>query len=233
MKLLLSLTLAALIFAVTIPLKAGTINIAVDIDSTRTAGGPNNQPITTQSGFNSWDLSSFTANGAGSSITFDGITFQAFGMPNNGTRSRALGGGPPNNSLTKEFLFNDAANGGIGIRITGLDAGRYAMQSWHYDSDPTVAAQQNAVRVVVRQSSSSPPKPPNLANYAFHPTDPAYFEFQVAFDGQTREVVFFENTTFNRTRLNGFILTSLVPEPASFVTIVLGIGTAMLGRRRF
>jgi hypothetical protein len=221
-----------LICTVTVPLNAGTIDIAVDIDSTRTSTGPGNQPILTQSGFESWDLSTFTQGGAGSSVTFDGVTFQAFGMPNNGTRSRALGGGAPYNDLTKEFLFNDVANGGIGIRITGLDAGRYAMQSWHYDSDSSVVSQANAVRVVVRESSGAPDTTEVLSNYAFHATDPAYFEFDVATDGQTREVIFFENTSFNRARLNGFTLTSLVPEPASLVTLVLGIGMATLGRRR-
>lgn len=231
--------LSAIVFAITCAcfVRGGeaAVNIAIDIDSTRTSGSATDGLIATQPGFVSWDLTNVIGAG-GSTITEQGATFEIFGISNNQSRYRATGGGGSENDLLTDFVFNEGAQGrAVGLRISGLPAGLYAMQSWHYDSTSTVIDTENFIQVEVRDPGGSPTI---LVDKFPFQTAPTTFQLQIDSDGQVKEVIFREDDEANpagdagdqnRARLNGFTLVT-VPEPASMGLSIIGI--VLLGALR-
>lgn len=235
--------LSAIVFAITCAgmVRCGTaapVNIAIDIDSTRTSGTATDGVIATQPGFVSWDLTDVLGAG-GSTITEQGVTFEIFGISNNQSRYRSTGGGGgAEDDLLTDFVFNEGAQGrAVGLRISGLSAGLYAMQSWHYDSTSTVTSTENFIQVEVRDPGGSPTI---LVDKFPFQTAPATFQLQIDSDGQVKEVIFREDDEANpagdtgdqnRARLNGFTLVT-VPEPASLGLSIAGILMVGAWRRR-
>jgi hypothetical protein len=204
---------------------AAPINISVDIDSTRISGTNTTGTITTQPGFTSFDTTNVGTSGT--MTTVDGITFEIFGLAAaNQSRVRtAGGGGGPNDSLLTDFVFNEGATGrAVGLRISGLDVGAYQMQSWHFDSDAGVRANENFIQVEVRNQGGTGTTLVDSFPFSENATS---FGFSVSTPGQVKEVVFREDdvattadpTDQNRARLNGFTIRT-IPEPGSLVLIV-------------
>lgn len=209
------------------------VNIAVDIDSTRLSGSNTSGTFTTQTGFTSWDLTNVGTSG--STLTLDGVTFEIFGLAAaNQSRVRTSGGGGGAcDALLADFVYNEGASGrGIGLRITGLSVGTYAMQSWHYDSG---IGGDNFIQVEVRNQGDA--TWPTVISQRPFGLDPASFTFEVTQAGQVKEIVFREAdaptetdpTDSNRARLNGFTLT---PEPVSLALVLLAAGVSSIRRRR-
>lgn len=213
---------------------AGAAVIQIDIDSTRLSGTNTTGTLATQPGFTSWDLTNVATSGT--TITEQGVTFEIFGLnAANASRVRATGGGGADDSLLRDFVFNEGANGrAVGLRITGLAAGTYSMQSWHYDSDSTVTTTENFIKVEARDQGGSA-----TALVTKHPfgLTPASFSFTVT-DGVAKEIIFREDdaatatdpTDQNRARLNAFTLA--VPEPATAGILVIAAGALASTRRR-
>lgn len=218
------------------PSFAAIINVAIDIDTTRTSStNTTSGVITTQAGFTSWDLTNVLGAG-GSTIVEDGVTFEIFGIGNNQSRFRATGGGGADNNLLTDLLFHEGvANRAIGLRVSGLPIGLYAMDSWHFDSDVTVVNTENFIQVEVRNQGG--PATTLVDKFPFAQT-PASFEFEVTAAGQVKEIIFREDDApsmtdpidQNRARLNGFTLRT-IPEPTSLALVGLG-GLALAGWRR-
>jgi hypothetical protein len=208
---------------------AAPIDIAIDIDSTKVSGTDLSGPIVTQSGFTSWDLSNFASGGAGSTIVEDGITFQIFGTGNSATRVRPAGAGGEFEAITTDFLFNEG-NGGqaVGLRISGLDVGLYGLQSWHFDSTGSVLNNPNAVQIELR-NQGDPSGAPIVDNFLFG-ASPATFQMSVTEVGQVKEIIFREDSEFNRARLNGFTIRT-IPEPTSLGIALLAAAAISLRRR--
>jgi hypothetical protein len=218
----------------------GAATIAIDIDSTRLSGTDVSGTLTTQPGFTSWDLTTFTqpaAPAVGPTITEQGITFEIFGTSANNSRIRtAGGGGGSENNILTDFVFNEGASGrAVGLRITNLPIGRYGMQSWHFDSG--IAASENFIQVEVRDQGG--PATLLVDKFPFG-TSPAYFAFDVTSVGQVREIIFREddvanpagdNVDQNRARLNGFTLAS-IPEPSTLALAGVALGLAAWRARR-
>lgn len=195
------------------PEHASAIDIAIDIDSTRTSATDTSGAINTQSGFTSWNLTNVGTSG--STINVSGITFEIFGLADvNQSRVRPSGNGTGFNSVTTDFVFNQGGGGGVGLRITGLSVGTYDMQSWHFDS--TLDNSNEFVQIEVRNQGQTSP-PPLVDAFAFA-NSPASFQVPVTAAGQVKEIVFREDSANNRTRLNGFTLTS---PPSVELTLVV------------
>jgi hypothetical protein len=214
---------------------AAPINVSVDIDSTRISGTNTTGTITTQPGFTSFDTTNVGT--AGTMINVDGVTFEIFGLAGaNQSRIRtAGGGGGPNDSLLTDFVFNEGAGGrAVGLRITGLDVGAYQMQSWHFDSDAGVRANDNFIQVEVRNQGG--PGTTLVDSFPFS-ENATSFGFSVSTPGQVKEVVFREDdvattadpTDQNRARLNGFTIRT-IPEPASLALVVAACLAAFFRR---
>lgn len=250
MKSCIALFFAAIAFSLAGASVAAPLNIAIDADSTRTSGSATGGAITTQVDFVSWDLTNVLAQGT--TIVEQGITFELFGLgAANKSRVRAAGSGDSFNALTTDFVFNEGSAGAaVGLRITGLPMGVYAMQSWHFDSDPNVSAVENFIKVEVRNMGGTAAT--LVSKAPFSPT-PIAFQFDVTEAGQIKEIIFREDDAAtatdpgdqNRARLNGFTLAT-VPEPAAASLLFLGLAlmrpvgrvprrserTASRGRRR-
>jgi hypothetical protein len=195
------------------------LDIKVDIDSRRTSGSDTSESISTQSGYTSWDLTNVLANG--STITVDGVTFEIFGLAAaNQSRNRGAtggGGGPLNNALT-DLVFNEGVAGRfVGLRISNLPLGIYAMQSWHYDSFSTVISTENFTQVEVQTQGVSGSTVTYADNVPFS-TTAIPFLVHVTSPGEVKEIIFREDDVptatdpvdQNRARLNAFTLLSPV-----------------------
>jgi hypothetical protein len=202
------------------------LNIKVDLDSTRISGTDDSGPIVTQSGFTSWDLTEVLT--AGSTITVNGVMFEIFGL-NAANQSRVrLAGGIPNggggaeNDLLADFVFNEGADGrAVGLRISGLPVGTYAMQSWHNDFGVTAA---EATQIEVRnQGQAADPSHVLLAPRPWS-ISPIEFPLEISTPGQVREVIFREGSGTNRARLNAFTISDEVP-PAPIVELTLQVNS--------
>lgn len=207
-----------------------TVNIAVDIDTTRTSSTGTSGTMSTQPGFTSWDLTNVGTSG--STLAIDGVTFEIFGLSAvNQSRVRTSGGGGDNNALLTDFVYNEGASGrAVGLRVTGLEVGTYTMQSWHYDASTLTS--ENFIRIEVRNQGGSAT---TLIEKRPFGLDAATFSFDVTEVGQIKEIIFREDdaatetdpTDSNRARLNGF---TLVPEPASLS--LLALAAVFAARRR-
>lgn len=215
---------------------AGPVNIAVDLDSTYAlpSNGPSPLAVQTQPGFTSWDITYIDFAGATKSI--DGVTFTIFGLPglmHSRYRNASTSADVPGDLLLRDFVFNEAEeNCYIGLRITGLDVGTYAMNSWHYDGFSFVlqAGNTNFIQIETR-NQGQPSPPPVVDNFAFQMA-PASFQFSVDAPGQVKEIIFREDSLKNATRLNGFTLTT-IPEPTTAWLTTLSLATfTHLPRRR-
>jgi hypothetical protein len=228
----------AVAFALGMATQGTAAMIAVDIDSTRVSGTATTGTITTQPGFTSWDLTNVIAAG-GNNLVVDGVTFDIFGLSaNNNSRIRPTGGGGSENNILTDFVFNEGvANRAVGLRISNLPIGQYQMQSWHYDSDAGVAANENFIKVEIRNQGD--PSTTTLLSKQPFSTSPISFQFDITTAGQVREIIFREDdaatatdpTDQNRARLNGFTLVT-VPEPASAALVVMCLGAALLNTRQ-
>jgi hypothetical protein len=212
--------------------------IAVDIDSTRISGTNTTGAITTQPGYTSWDLTNVLSAG-GNNLVVDGVTFDIFGLSaNNNSRIRPTGGGGSDNNLLTDFVFNEGAAGrAVGLRISGLPIGQYQMQSWHYDSDAGVAANENFTKVEIRNQGDATTT--TLLSKQPFSTSPITFGFDISAAGQVREIIFREDDAAtatdpvdqNRARLNAFTLAT-VPEPASGILALGCLVISTLGASR-
>lgn len=230
------LFLAAAAAALAARAHAAPISVAIDIDTTRTSSTATGGTITTQPGFTSWDLTNVATSGT--TIVEQGTTFEIFGLAGaNQSRIRAAGDGTSNDALMADFVFNEGASGrAIGLRITGLDVGLYAMQSWHFDSDGGVRSNENWIQVEVRNQGG--PATTVVDKFPFG-SQAASFQFEVTAVGQVKEIIFREDdapgdvdpTDQNRARLNGFTLVT-IPEPASLGLMLAAALAGVAARRK-
>jgi hypothetical protein len=230
MKSCIALFIAAIALSTAGASVAAPLNIAIDADTTRTSGSATGGTITTQPDFVSWDLTNVLAQGT--TIVEQGVTFELFGLgAANKSRVRAAGSGDSFNALTTDFVYNEgSANAAVGLRMTGLPVGVYAMQSWHFDTDPNVVGTENFMKVEVRNMGGTAAT--LVSKSPFSPT-PIAFQFDVTDAGQIKEIIFREDDAAtatdavdqNRARLNGFTLTA-VPEPSAAGLLMFGIALA-------
>jgi hypothetical protein len=216
---------------------ASPVNIAVDIDSVFVlpGTGPTPAAVETQPGFTSWDLTGVGVLGA--TKTVDGVTFTLFGFSSSFQsryRNSQLPTDVPGDFLLRDFVFNETQDDCfIGLRISGLDVGAFAMQSWHYDGLHNVldAGNSNFIQIEVRNQSE--PSPPAVVDHFAFSMMPATFQFSVDAPGQVKEIIFREDSLKNATRLNGFKLIS-VPEPSTILVVTAAaVLLNLLPQRRF
>jgi hypothetical protein len=194
---------------------APTIDIAIDL---------NVGPSVTQPGFTPWDLTAVDITG-NDPITQQGVTFEIFGPSGGsgiGSRNRTGFPGPGGayEALLVDFIFADLSfDCFVGLRIHDLPVGLYEMTTWHYDSHPLALADNNHVQIEVGNQNG-----PGAIAVDYFPLGvaPASFEFEVAASGQIIEILIREDDVIprpsitnpnQRARLNGFTLTTIVPEP--------------------
>ncbi|MEO7099544.1 MAG: hypothetical protein ABI162_09305, partial [Luteolibacter sp.] len=127
---------------------------------------------------------------SGNPVASGGLTFTLSGTGMD-SRDRALA-----DPMLSDFVFIDGDGATMTLLIEGLPAGTYAVDSYHYDGGGFAGA--------VRIESHPQANPANntvvLANFAYT-TTPASYTFTT--DGSPHELVFLENDTNNRLRLNG------------------------------
>ncbi|MCC7475816.1 MAG: hypothetical protein IT425_10495 [Pirellulales bacterium] len=210
---------------------ASMISIAMDLDTTRTSSSNTGGTISTQPGFVSWNVT--TLGTSGTTKTEQGVTFELFGFAgSNQSRLRSAGDGGVYNAITTDFVYNEGgSNRAIGLRITGLPVGNYDMQSWHYDSSFPPATNDDFIQIEVRNQgeASDPPNQTVVDAFEFSGL-PASFVVPVTAAGQVKEIIFREDSATNRARLNGFTLTTGVPEVSASVLLAV-YGVIMVGRR--
>lgn len=225
--------LLAILFAI-VPAAAGIsapINIAVDIDSQQTLFGPSPAAAETQPGFTSWDVTGISAGGA--SKVVDGISLQLFGLDQGivGSRYRTTDfQSLPGDLLLRDFVFSEGITGAyIGLRISGLELGSYAMQTWHYDGFAVVLVDQNLVEIEVRnQGESAGTKVADSFPFGF---TPAAFQFDITAPGQVKEIIIRADSVSRRSRLNGFTIAS-VPEPSTALLALISVVGLRIRRRQ-
>lgn len=129
----------------------------------------------------------------GSFQQIGGLTFTLNGS-GIATRDRGL-----SDPMLSDFAFIDGNNATIRLKISGLAAGSYTTESWHYDG----GGFNGAIRIEFLRIGSATPTV-LLANHVFS-TSAASVTFTC--DGSSDyELRFIENDTNNRVRLNGLRL---------------------------
>ena len=156
---------------------------------------------------------------SGNPVSSGGLTFTLSGTGID-ARDRALA-----DPMLSDFAFIDGDGATMTLLITGLPAGTYAVDSYHYDGGGFAGS--------VRVESHAQANPGNntvvLANFAYA-TTPASYTFTT--DGSPHELVFRENDANNRLRLNGLkIRTSgtIAGPPGTFIDISAANTTAVGG----
>ncbi len=148
-----------------------------------------------------------------------GLEFTLTGSANIDSRDRGLA-----DSLLTEFAFIDGQDATLRLRISGLAAGGYTAETWHYDGGGFAGA----IRIALLRVGDATPTT-LLANHAFS-TSAATVTFTA--DGSSDyELLFIENDNNNRTRLNGLHLRKTgVPAglPGIFADVD-GTNTAAVG----
>ena len=100
-------------------------------------------------------------------------------------------------AMLKDFAFADGEGASLSLRIAGLPAGEYQVDSWHFDMDYPGAVKIDLARVGDARRTLVP-------NHLFAAA-PATYVFTA--DGtSTYELTFQENDSNNRVRLNGLRL---------------------------
>ena len=151
-------------------------------------------------------------------VTSGGATFTLTGA-GIGSRDRAL-----EDPMLSDFVFRDGAGAAISLVIEGLPAGTYEVESYHFDGDGFAGS----VRIESRQPATSGSITGLIANHVFS-TSPAAYSFTT--DGTPFELVFTENDSNDRVRLNGLRLRAsgtIAGPPGTFVDID-GSNTAAAG----
>lgn len=131
----------------------------------------------------------------GATRSSGGITFTLSGA-GVAARDRALA----DPALT-DFAFVDGPGAALRLRLTGLPAGSYAIDSWHYDGGNYAGA----VKIDL-QRVGDPAPTPLVANQAFATTAASY---TITADGTSSyDLIFTENDANDRVRLNALKLRS-------------------------
>jgi hypothetical protein len=209
---------------------ATPIDIAVDI---------NVGPGTTQPGFTPWDLTTVDTSG-NEALSQQGVTFEVFGEGIFGSRNRSSFPGPggADQALLVDFVFADLLfDCFVGLRIHDLPVGRYEMTTWHYDAHPFALAGNNHVQIEVGNQNE-----PGSVTVDYFPLGvaPASFGFEVCAAGQVKEILIREDDDIprpmttnpnQRARLNGFTLTTIVPEPAGLSLVLWPALSWLIGKR--
>ena len=199
---------------------ASAVLIQLDIDSTQ-----NGTAITTQEGFTSYNAGSGAAGSPPEgAITLEGVTLTLFGGLD-GSRHRATGGGGTYDAVLRDFVFNDGAGAGVGLRLEGLPEGVYDVQSFHYDAGAGITG---TIQVEVRNPGGTSTI---LADAVPFSTEPIRYQIVVDQPGETLELVFREDDDLNRSRLNGIIIQT-VPEPTGAGLLLGALGLGLRRRRR-
>lgn len=138
-----------------------------------------------------------------------GLTFTLEGT-DIGARDRALA-----DPLLSDFVFVDGEGAFLTLKIEGLPAGTYAVDSYHYDGGNFAGA----IRIESRPAGSSGATSVAVENHLFS-TAAASYTFTT--DGTPHELVFRENDGNNRVRLNGLrlrIANTPAGPPGKFIDI--------------
>ena len=212
---------AALLLATTLAARGAVIRL--DIDTMRTSGTATDAQIVTQEGFVSYDATDAPEG----TVTLDGVTLTLFGGLD-GSRNRAPNAaitGHPYEAVLRDFVFNDGANAGVGLRISGLEPETYDVQSFHYDAGAGISGN---FQIEVRDPAVAGSTVILHDNVPMSP-DPYAYRITVTDPGQTLELVFREDDAANRSRLNGIIIAP-VPEPAMAALALLPLLAFAAGR---
>jgi len=131
----------------------------------------------------------------GASITSQEVRVSLFGFANGNQRDRGV-----SSDLLTDFAFNDGPNAAVGLLIEDLPAGRYNVQSWHYDG----AGYAGRIQVEFRPRNGAST---TLVN-RFDIQNQAPAAYVIESDGSTDyELVFREDSDNDRARLNGISIT--------------------------
>ncbi len=139
---------------------------------------------------------------AGANITINGVNFELREAGNNllsANRSEVT-----NSNLLSDFVYNPGtqSNAGIVVRVTGLPAGDYNLESWHYDPQVPAGMMQLEKRPVGGTSAILVDQFPFSQN-------PATTTFTC--DGSPFELVTRNDSAQNVTRWNGLRIVSTTP----------------------
>jgi hypothetical protein len=147
-----------------------------------------------------------------------GISFTLIG-DGVGSRDRGLA-----DAMLSDFAFIDGDGSRLRLRIEGLSASSYEVESWHYDGGGFAGAVRVEVQRVGEETLA-----PLVANHAFSTTSAKY---TFTADGTSSyELVFTENDANNRVRLNGLRLRKAGEAqslPGRFIDVD-GTNTAAVG----
>jgi hypothetical protein len=129
--------------------------------------------------------------------------------------------------VLRDFVYNDGGAAAVGLRIEGLAPGTYDVQSFHYDA---AANTPGTIQIEVRDPAVAGSTVIAVDNAAFRP-EPYAYPITVAAPGQVLELVFREDDTLDRSRLNGIIIDAAVPEPGAVGIVLTAAGVMGLRRR--
>lgn len=127
-----------------------------------------------------------------------------------GSRDRALP-----DPILGDFVFADGPDAAIVLKIEGLPAGDYSVESFHYDG----AGFSGSIRIEARAFSNPGAATVVSPNHAFSTTAATY---SFTTDGSAHELVFRENSSEDRVRLNGLKIRaagSIGGPPGRFIDI--------------
>lgn len=127
----------------------------------------------------------------GATATVQGVTATLFGFPNG--NDRQIG---PWTGVNNDFVFNQGANAGIGLRLTGLTPGRYQATSWHNDPN-----RSSSMRVELRKRGGSHRV---LVDNVTTRTNGHSYTFDTETSGEYELVYREYNDNINVAVLNGF-----------------------------
>lgn len=132
----------------------------------------------------------------GSTVTINGVTLTLFGHQSGEFRDRGIA-----SDLLTDFAFNDGNNVYVGLRLAGLAAGRYQIESWHYDGD----GHQGDIDIEFAKQGEAGTTVAN--GHSIQNTNKLTYTIEA--DGQsTYELLVRANN--GRARLNGIVITTLV-----------------------
>ncbi len=192
---------------------AGTVQaamIGVDIDDAIS-------PIT-ESGFLSLSATSTTG-------TIGGVDFEIRASTGNlEDRDRGATSDSPSDIL-RDGVFEGTWTGTLLLDVSGMAAGTYDVQSWHYDGDGTGSRPDIIFDMFFIQNAGET----KVASGGWI-TDA--LEYQITTDGSDFSLEYRNTWSLGYdTKMNGFTFTPTIPEPATMSLLALG-GLGILARRR-